>query len=31
VGVCGDYGCVIGYTGTGTFQGDIAAGVVFGF
>jgi len=31
VGVCGGYGCVIGYTGTGTFQGDISAGVVFGF
>jgi hypothetical protein len=31
VGVCGGYGCVIGYTGTGTFQGDLSAGVIFGF
>jgi hypothetical protein len=31
VGVCGGYGCVIGYTGTGTFQGDLSAGVTFGF
>lgn len=31
VGVCGGYGCVIGYTGTGTFQGDIAAGVFVAF
>ena len=29
--ICGGYGCVIGYTGTGTFQGDLSAGVVFGF
>lgn len=29
--VCGGYGCVIGYTGTGTFQGDISAGVIIGF
>ena len=31
VGVCGGYGCVIGYTGTGTFQGDIAAGLIVAF
>jgi len=31
VGVCGGYGCVIGYTGTGTFQGDLSAGLIFGF
>jgi hypothetical protein len=31
VGVCGGYGCVIGYTGTGTFQGDVAAGVFVAF
>ncbi len=31
VGICGGYGCVIGYTGTGTFQGDLSAGVIFGF
>ena len=31
VGICGGYGCVVGYTGTGTFQGDLSAGVVFGF
>ena len=31
VGVCGGYGCVIGYTGTGTFQGDISAGVILAF
>jgi hypothetical protein len=31
VGICGGYGCVIGYTGTGTFQGDITAGVIIGF
>ena len=31
VGVCGGYGCIIGYTGTGTFQGDVAAGVIIGF
>jgi len=29
--ICGGYGCVIGYTGTGTFSGDISAGVIFGF
>ena len=29
--ICGGYGCVIGYTGTGTFQGDVAAGVIIGF
>jgi hypothetical protein len=29
--ICGGYGCVIGYTGTGTFQGDITAGVVIAF
>ena len=29
--ICGGYGCVIGYTGTGTFSGDISAGVLFGF
>ncbi len=28
---CGDRGCIIGYTGTGTFQGDISAGVIIGF
>ena len=31
VGVCGGYGCVIGYTGTGTFQGDITAGLIVAF
>jgi hypothetical protein len=31
VGVCGGYGCVIGYTGTGTFSGDITAGVIVAF
>ena len=31
VGVCGGYGCVIGYTGIGTFQGDLSAGVTIGF
>lgn len=31
VGICGGYGCIIGYTGTGTFQGDLAAGVFIGF
>lgn len=31
VGVCGGYGCVVGYTGTGTFQGDLAAGVFVAF
>jgi hypothetical protein len=31
VGVCGGYGCVIGYTGTGTFQGDVAAGMFIAF
>jgi hypothetical protein len=29
--VCGGHGCVIGYTGTGTFSGDISAGVIFAF
>jgi hypothetical protein len=29
--VCGGYGCVIGYTGTGTFQGDVAAGLFVAF
>jgi hypothetical protein len=29
--ICGGYGCVIGYTGTGTFSGDISAGVIFAF
>jgi hypothetical protein len=29
--VCGPRGCVFGYTGTGTFQGDVTAGVVIGF
>jgi Outer membrane protein beta-barrel domain len=29
--VCGGYGCVIGYAGTGTFSGDISAGVLIGF
>jgi len=31
VGICGGYGCVVGYTGTGTFQGDVTAGVIIGF
>ena len=31
VGTCGGYGCVIGYTGTGTFSGDVTAGVIIGF
>ena len=31
VGVCGGYGCVIGYTGTGTFQGDLTAGLIVAF
>jgi hypothetical protein len=31
VGVCGGYGCVIGYTGTGTFQGDVTAGLIVAF
>ena len=31
VGTCGGYGCAIGYTGTGTFSGDITAGVIIGF
>jgi hypothetical protein len=30
-GICGGYGCIIGYTGTGTFQGDISAGVIIAF
>jgi hypothetical protein len=29
--ICGGYGCVIGYTGTGTFSGDISAGVIVSF
>jgi len=29
--ICGGYGCVIGYTGTGTCSGDISAGVIFAF
>jgi len=29
--ICGGYGCVFGYTGTGTFQGDVTAGVIIGF
>jgi hypothetical protein len=29
--ICGPVGCVFGYSGTGTFQGDISAGVVFAF
>jgi hypothetical protein len=29
--ICGGYGCVIGYTGTGTFQGDITVGVIIAF
>jgi hypothetical protein len=29
--ICGGYGCVIGYTGTGTFSGDISAGVIVAF
>ena len=29
--ICGGYGCIIGYTGTGTFQGDVTAGVIVGF
>ena len=29
--ICGGYGCIIGYTGTGTFQGDVTAGVIIGF
>jgi hypothetical protein len=28
---CGFYRCLIGYTGTGTFQGDVSAGVIFAF
>jgi hypothetical protein len=28
---CGPYGCVFGYTGTVTFQGDITAGVIIAF
>jgi hypothetical protein len=31
VGTCGGYGCVIGYTGTGTLSGDITAGVILAF
>ena len=31
VGTCGGSGCVIGYTGTGTFSGDVTAGVIIGF
>jgi len=31
VGVCGGYGCVIGYTGSGTLQGDITAGLIVAF
>jgi hypothetical protein len=31
VGTCGGYGCAIGYTGTGTFSGDVTAGVIIGF
>lgn len=30
-GICGGNGCVIGYTGTGTFQGDVTAGIIIGF
>jgi hypothetical protein len=29
--ICGGYGCVIAYAGTGTFQGDVTAGVIVGF
>jgi hypothetical protein len=29
--ICGGYGCVFGYTGTGTFQGDVTAGLIIGF
>jgi hypothetical protein len=29
--ICGGSGCVIGYTGTGTFSGDVTAGVIIGF
>ena len=29
--ICGGYGCVVGYTGTGTFQGDVTAGMIIGF
>jgi hypothetical protein len=29
--ICGGHGCIIGYTGTGTFQGDVTAGVIIGF
>ena len=28
---CGPYGCLVGYTGTGTFQGDVVAGVIIAF
>jgi hypothetical protein len=28
---CGPYACLIGYTGAGTFQGDVSAGVLFAF
>jgi hypothetical protein len=28
---CGPPGCLFGYTGAGTFQGDVSAGVVFAF
>jgi hypothetical protein len=31
VTVCGAGGCVFKYSGSGTFQGDITAGVLFGF
>lgn len=29
--ICGPAGCVLGYTGTGTFQGDVTAGVIIAF
>jgi hypothetical protein len=28
---CGGYGCLVGYNGTGTFQGEVTAGVIIGF
>ncbi len=31
VTVCGAGGCFFKYTGSGTFQGDVTAGVLFGF
>ena len=31
VGIFGGYACLVDYTGSGMFQGDVSAGVFFAF